>query len=200
MIIDNFDLILPLLTFSKADSVYLCQIVGRRKENPELGRNAVKYRDVFITSVTDIEKVKDTVKRWCSLFNARAYINLNEKSGTKAALAAAAETVRRVGETGFMKGGERIYVSCLSKSPSAGAKRWVVDVDTLDDRELAAAEERIRAAAPEGDKIKAMVRTPGGYHLVTSPFNLMDFGTEPYYAVLKNNMVLLYADVTKKEG
>lgn len=49
--INNLELILPLLEFLSEDDFYHLQIIKRKKEHPELGSNSYVVKTYYITPV-----------------------------------------------------------------------------------------------------------------------------------------------------
>lgn len=80
MKIDNFEQIKRLLDFPNSDVFYFAQIIGRKKENPELGSNNETYKTYYITSVQDLDKYKAEMVLLAEHHNARVMINLNKRS------------------------------------------------------------------------------------------------------------------------
>lgn len=80
MKIDNSHLIRQLLNFEDDYDVYHLQILKRRKENPEVKKNAITISVKYIKSLEDFDKQLPFIKRMCAYENARAYINLNPRN------------------------------------------------------------------------------------------------------------------------
>ena len=83
MIVDNFKLIRDYLTFNNQDEFYFLQILIRGKDgHTEQGVNGNNKNRVIkiytIRSKEELDKVEPDIKKLCSVFNARAYIQLKE--------------------------------------------------------------------------------------------------------------------------
>ena len=78
--IDNFELIKPLLTFPNDDIYYQLQILRRGKDHPELPAANRMIKAYFICSLEGLDYVEQEIKDLCKFFGARAYINLTPKS------------------------------------------------------------------------------------------------------------------------
>ncbi len=87
MIINNLELIKPLLKFESNDTYYHLQILKRKKdcEEHEKGKNnnARCLKTYYISSIEYLELRFPEIQKLCKNHNARAYINLNAKSFIK---------------------------------------------------------------------------------------------------------------------
>ena len=81
MRIDNFAKIQPLLEFGK-DTYYFVQIIKRRKDegNEGLGVSELCVWQRFIDKPETLELLKQEIQELCTIYNARAYIELNPRS------------------------------------------------------------------------------------------------------------------------
>ena len=77
--INNLEIIKPLLNFSSEDDFYFLQILQRKKENPQLGSNSRVIKNYYIKSVEHLELRYPEIIELCSVFNARASIRLNKE-------------------------------------------------------------------------------------------------------------------------
>lgn len=79
--VDNFDLVSKLMTFNSDDDFYFCEIIKRKKDNPN---DNFHYRlfiaSYWITSQADLQSKKDEIINTCIQNNARAYIYMNPRS------------------------------------------------------------------------------------------------------------------------
>jgi hypothetical protein len=73
-------------------------------------------------------------------------------------------------------------------------KRWIVDVDTKDNKEILNIKLKIDSCQPFGkDKIIAETPTKNGYHLITEKFDVMEFAKHfPEIEIQKKNPTLLF--------
>jgi hypothetical protein len=73
-------------------------------------------------------------------------------------------------------------------------KRWIVDVDSKDNKELLKVKLAIDSCAPFGkDKIISEIPTKNGYHLITDRFDVLQFSNVyPDIDIVKKNPTLLY--------
>lgn len=201
--IDNFELIEPLLEFPNDDIYYHLQIIRRGKDNPEMtGANRV-IKPYFICSLESLDKIKQEIKDLCKFFNARAYINLTPKSIERTTLL----QMKYLAERTYMGDFKKIWKSwntCAGEIK--GEKpRWVVDIDSKDKFEILGIKRFINSLSakilpmldtiPPTNKelVLAEIPTKNGIHLITKPFNLYQFEqVYPKIDVHKNNPTILY--------
>lgn len=208
-VIDNFELIRPLLTFhAPDDSFYLLQIIQRKKEHPEFTNTRQRAIETYyITSLEKLDYLKERIVNICNSEVARAYINLNEKSIKKTVLATMRQYMDRI-ETDQFHRAYHDFTSCAASSGTikGGAKRYVLDLDEAEmppcvqDKSFDGYVEdvcrAIEGCDPVGSpKIIAKIPTLHGLHVITSPFNVQQMtGTSLLTKddIKKNNPTLLY--------
>lgn len=191
--IDNFTQISNLLTFSSEDDFYFLQILKRKKENPELGSNSYPVKTYFIKSVDDLLRNKEEIICLCKHHNARAGINLNRRSFEKVAF----HTLQKITDQLLNRDYKSVrtsYASSCGKSNNEPNKKWLVDIDHKNKREINTMLVYIeRIAQPVGSKFIALIETKNGFHLITRPFNLQMFKQNyPGTEVHKDNPTILY--------
>ena len=203
--INNFELIKSLLTFSSDDIYYHLQVIQRKKDCPEIGSNNRVIKSYFICKLESLEKIKQEVINLCKLFNARAYINVTPKSLRKTTLLQIKYLSKRL----YVNDLKKIWKSWNSCAGEIKGEepRWIVDIDhNVDDPNLEPAWGTIAdfidyKCDPKIDpldgffdtKIIVDIPTKNGYHLITTPFNLQQFKEKyPDIDVHKNNSTLLY--------
>jgi hypothetical protein len=72
-------------------------------------------------------------------------------------------------------------------------KRWIVDIDTKDKEVVNKITNLVDMVRPEGSKIKAVIPTKNGYHLITNRFDVVQFNKYyPEVDIQKKNPTLLY--------
>ena len=154
MIINNLELIKPLLIFKSNDIFYHLQILKRKKDCAEhdKGRNnnARCIKTYYITSIDYLNSHIDEIIKLCQFFNARAYINLNAKSFEKVSFELNSQLADRlkfkqfnycyrlyetVVGNGYSSEDEFDKVltdkekEIISSRVNVGEKRWIVDID-----------------------------------------------------------------------
>lgn len=154
MIINNLNLIKPLLKFESDDIFYHLQILKRKKDCAEHDKgknnNARCVKTYYITSVDYLDAHMDEIIKLCQIFNARAYINLNAKSFEKVSFELNSQLADRLKFKQFnycyrlyetvVGGGyssedefDKVLTDkekeIISSRVNVGEKRWIVDID-----------------------------------------------------------------------
>jgi hypothetical protein len=192
--INNIDLIKPLLNFSEEGDFYMLYVFKRKKDQPEDERdNHQSVRTIktyCIESIEHLDRRYEEIKELCEMFKARAYIHVQKQNHRDVSLnmmIALAERIRN-GSTN-QKG---LFDSVVGQIKTQ-EKRWIIDVDDKDTKELVRITEAIHWTRPEGDKLEACIPTKNGYHLITSRFDVKMFENVcPNIDIQKKNPTLLY--------
>lgn len=192
---NNFDLIKPLLLFPEdKDWFYMLLLLRRRKDNPEMkGDNQVV--DVqYISSLESYESREERIIKVCDATRSRACLFPSAMSQRSVALFHLQIVAEKISKEDY-RTVHRSYASAVGKCPPA-LPRWVVD---LDDTAETAAADRVRevtqvlATIRPGIVPELIVPTPGGVHLITPRFDLMEFHNRfPDITVHKHNPTVLY--------
>lgn len=203
--VDNFELIKPLLEFPNTDIYYHLQILRRGKDHPELPAANRMIKAYFICSLESLDYVEDEIKKLCEFFGARAYINLAPKSIKKTTMLQLKYLAQRAYEGDFQKIWKS-WNTCAGEIKGE-EPRWIVDIDhNVDNPNLEPAWGAIadfidKECEPHTllhnplrvAKVITDIPTKNGYHLITTPFNLQQFKEKyPDIDVHKNNPTLLY--------
>lgn len=198
--IDNFELIKPLLKFDSEEEFYFLQVIQRKKDFEEgqqrFGRNNNNrlIKAYYVYSLEQLDRYKGEIVQLCTLFNARAGINLNRRNQKDVALKVLEILAIALRKDEF-NGISKIYNSACGKESSTD-KLWIVDIDKADDFEnlgyemVHILETDIR---PEGSKIVAKIPSKEGLHLITSRFDRAAFGRlYPTIEIHTNNPTNLF--------
>jgi hypothetical protein len=196
-VIDNFEIIKPLLDFSEEDKFYFLQIIQRRKENPEVPSNNRVIKNYFFNNMKYLERKWDEIKGLCEFFNARAMLRLNRRSYETVAY----RMLRKVAEVMEQKSYNKMksnYAKVCGTCHAEKEKTWIVDIDEfLGQDELGNLCNIIDSCEPKSDllkmeetfkelgvdssltrvdtKIVAEIPSLNGLHLITRPFNVKQF-------------------------
>ena len=192
--IDNIELIKPLLNFSDPEDFYMLYVLKRKKDQPEGERdNHQSVRTIktyCIESVEYLEKRYDEIKQLCEMFKARAYIHVQKQNHKDVSLNMLATLAERIRDGANKQQG--LFDSVIGQIKTY-EKKWVVDVDIKD---LEFTEELIKfinGLRPEGSKCEVVIPTKNGYHLITKRFDVKTFSEiYPEIQIQKKNPTLLY--------
>ena len=190
--VDNFELIKPLLEFPNDDIYYHLQILRRGKDHPELSAANRVIKAYFINQLESIDYLRDEIIGLCEYFGARAYINLTPKSIKKTTMLQLKYLAQRAYEGDFKKIWKS-WNTCAGEIKGEES-RWVVDVDSFSSVIVRDVINCIHHIQPENyDKVKDVIPTKNGFHIISEPFNLQQFKEiYPDIDVHKNNPTLLY--------
>jgi hypothetical protein len=204
MEVNNYAQIRELLQFRTTDDFYFLQILKRRKENKTLSRNSVTIRNYYIYSIEQFDRIFPEVVALSTVSRARACINLNRKSFIDVGHDTAILIAKYIKEGKFNKIFSA-YDKAIGASNNEKSKNWIVDIDTHDEKFGSVLREIINNLPPFDvkEKIKGIIPTKNGYHLITSGFDVKKFGegvnwdsfTEPGWVkpdIQKNNPTILY--------
>lgn len=193
--INNLELIKPLLNFEKAGDFYMLYVFKRKKDQPEGERD--NHQSVRTIKTYTIESLEYLDKRWdeiaqlCEMFKARAYIHVQKQNHFDVSLNMMVELAQRIQNGNHKQKG--LFDSVVGKIKTH-EKRWIVDVDTKDPKELLEIQHHIGHCRPEGlDKIETVIPTKSGYHLITKRFDVMEFKKKyPEVDIQRKNPTVLY--------
>lgn len=190
--IDNFEQIKSYLDFESSDVFYYVQIIKRRKENPVLKVNNYMIKSYTIKSIDYLDLKKEEIITLCKLHNARAYINLNKRSFEKCAYHSMKKLTDVILAKSFVSA-KKVFDSVASSHSSDKEKKWLIDVDDMDFPSPLMMAHIDHNCKPYGNKIVGVIRTVNGCHLITKPFNIVQFREKyPDVEVKKNSPTLLF--------
>ena len=174
--IDNLELVKPLLNFENEGDFYMLYILKRKKDQPEGERDnhqSVRtIRSYCIKSVEQLEKRYDEIKMMCEMFKARAYIHVQKQNHKDVSLNMMVALAQRIQDGNHEQ--QNLFDSVVGQLKTH-EKRWIVDVDMKDENVLLRIMKLINNVRPEGNKIYATIPTKNGYHLITGRFDVMEF-------------------------
>jgi hypothetical protein len=192
--IDNIELIKPLLSFDNEGDFYMLYVFKRKKDQPENERdNHQSVRTIktyCVDNISYLDMRYEEIKQLCEMFKARAYIHVVKQNHKDVSLNMISEIVTRI-QSGQINQ-KNVFDSVVGQIKTQ-EKRWVVDID-MDSIEMVQHITRfINKLRPEGDKTEAVIRTKNGYHLITKRFDTMEFSKQyPTIDIQKKNPTLLY--------
>ena len=172
--IDCIELVKPFLTFDSDDDFYFLQILQRKKENPQIGSNSRVIKNYYIRSYNHLIDRYDEIKELCNLFNARASLRLNKRSFEKVAF----KTLSNISNTMQNRDYGHIskqYDKACGQLNNEVIKTWIVDVDKDELIWLEQIINSIEPCHPLMNPIIGQLPTKSGVHIITTPFNQMQF-------------------------
>ena len=197
--IDNIELIKPLLNFDNEGDFYMLYVFKRKKDQPEGEKdNHQSVRTIksyCVTSVEYLEKRYDEIIQLCEVFKARAYIHVAKQNHKDVSLNMITEIVTRI-QSGQINQ-QHVFDSVVGQIKTT-EKRWIVDIDSKDEKELLKIQHIVNGVRPYSDepKVIKVIPTKSGYHLITQRFDVMEF--KKYFLggdvpdIQKKNPTLLY--------
>lgn len=193
--INNLEIIKPLLNFEKQGDFYMLYVFKRKKDQPlEVQNQHQSVRTIksyCVESLVYLDKRWDEIVQLCEMFKARAYIHIQKQNHNDVGL----EMISTISQK--LKNGQmaqqHVFDSVVGKLKTY-EKRWVVDIDTKDTKELLKIEQWIDHCRPHGEnKVITTIPTKSGYHLITKRFDVMEFKKNyPEIDIQKKNPTLLY--------
>lgn len=218
---DNFKLIKEFIQYqwwnqfdSLTDLFYMIEIIGRAKDNASTKTH--KFKSYYIKNIEDFDKYEQEIKAVCDALQMRAYISVNYKSMKHITINTMAEYASRIAHDNFDKP-YSLFDSCAAKYVERSEQLWIIDVDkedadnyslniptTVD--ELVEDYIKIIESCEPKKKIVTVIPTKSGVHIITHPFNIIQFGARaPHYKpidafVKKNGLTLLYENIKQGKG
>ncbi len=198
--VNNFEIIKPLLSWNSEDDYYFVQVLQRKKDAPKglkvngTNNNSRLIKAYYVKSLEYLDFVTPEIIQLCEIFGARAGINLNKRSFEKTAL----QHLKLVTDNIINKNFDKVYKtysSAAGKFSHDNNKKWIIDVDyKINTEEYDALKNYLKKLEPVGDKIIKTIPSKSGDHIITSPFNLQTFksGLWRDLDIQKNNPTNLY--------
>jgi hypothetical protein len=192
--INNIELIKPLLNFEKKGDFYMLYVFKRKKDQPEGERdNHQSVRTIktyCIESIDHLERRYDEIIQMCEMFKARAYIHVQKQNHFDVSLSMMAALAQRIQNGNNNQKG--LFDSVVGQIKTQ-EKRWIVDVDTKDEDTILNIRYAINMCKHEVLKIHRSIPTKNGVHLITDRFDVKTFSEQyPEIDIQKKNPTLLY--------
>jgi len=200
--IDNINIIKPLLNFEEKGDFYMLYVFKRKKDQPEVEKdNHQSVRTIktyCIESIDHLERRYDEVKQLCEMFKARAYIHVQKQNHRDVSLDMLASLAERI--KNGVQNQKGLFDSVVGQIKTQ-EKRWIIDVDDISidgfnhDPSQIKMREFINELQKEAGREPHMtfIKTRSGFHIITQPFNVMKFKEKyPDVDIQKKNPTLLY--------
>jgi hypothetical protein len=174
MKIDNFSVVQPLLEFGK-DTYYFVQIIKRRKDegNEGMGVSELCLWQRFIDRPETLDRMKQEIQELCTIYNARAYIELNPRSLERWSIELTRKLLDRISLHDFTSVQRLPNKVALSEETikTRGLKgidrrRWMLDIDEKTTIPIAD-----RWITEQGIRKVATIPTLSGAHIIIESFN-----------------------------
>jgi len=208
--INNIELIKPLLNFSDEGDFYMLYVFKRKKDQPEDERdNHQSVRTIktnCIEGIGHLERRYDEIVQLCEMFKARAYIHIQKQNHFDVSLNMMVSLAQRIQNGQHNQKG--LFDSVVGQIKT-NEKRWIIDVDDIKEvsplmvayieyncnpiTEMDFDKVGIPIGYKVGPKVEAIIPTKNGHHLITKKFDVMKFKEEyPDIDIQKKNPTLLY--------
>jgi hypothetical protein len=124
------------------------------------------------------------------MFKARAYIHVQKQNHKDVSLEMMMALSQKIRDGQHKQQG--LFDSVVGQLKTH-EKRWIVDVDTQNRRQIVNIKRFIDTLRPEGDKVEQIIPTKNGVHLITKRFDVKEFEKQyPNIDIQKKNPTLLY--------
>ena len=191
--INNIELIKPLLNFEDEGDFYMLYVFKRKKDQSTDKANHQSVRTIrsyCVKSVGQLEERYDEIMMLCEVFKARAYIHVQKQNHKDVSLDMMVTLAERIKCGQHQQQG--LFDTVVGQLKTR-EKRWIIDIDTKDEMEVNRITHAIDITRPEGDKLEAVIPTKSGYHLITKRFDVEMFkNIFPHIDIQKKNPTLLY--------
>jgi hypothetical protein len=192
--INNIEIIKPLLNFTEEGDFYMLYIFKRKKDQPEGERdNHQSVRTIKTYCIDNLEyldKRYNEIIQLCEMFKARAYIHIQKQNHKDVSLEMMVALAKKIRDGQHNQ--KNLFDSVVGQLKT-NEKRWIVDIDTKDTNELVRLIDNLTITRPEGDKLEKLIPTKNGYHLITKRFDVEMFrNVFPHIDIQKKNPTLLY--------
>lgn len=176
MEINNKDKILSLLDFSGENTFYFLQIMKRRKDgHPEMNRHTKVIKNYYISNREYFERKWEEIVGFCNFFKARACLRLNKRDYRSVSFKIMQYMAGMMANEDWMHCKNSFAKAC-GRGHSDPQKKWVVDVDSREIELLEWVVGLINQCNPyDLNKVIAKLDSPNGYHLITKPFDALQF-------------------------
>ena len=173
--INNLELIKPLLNFENEGDFYMLYIFKRKKDQTTDKANHQSVRTIktyCIESIEQLENRYEEIMQLCEMFKARAYIHIQKQNHKDVSLNMMVELAKKIQNGQHNQ--KNLFDSVVGQLKTL-EKRWSVDIDMKDEEVVHRIAKLVDMVRPEGPKIEAVIPTKSGYHLITSRFDVMQF-------------------------
>jgi hypothetical protein len=192
--IDNIDIIKPLLNFTEEGDFYMLYILKRKKDQPEGERdNHQSVRTIktyCIDNLDYLDRRYDEIKQLCEMFKARAYIHIQKQNHKDVSLELMMALAQKIKDGQHNQ--KNLFESVVGQLKT-NEKRWIIDLDDKNEDEIKKMKLVLNITRPAGEKVESIVPTKNGVHFITKRFDVQMFrNVYPDVDIQKKNPTLLY--------
>jgi hypothetical protein len=175
--IDNLELIKPLLNFEKEGDFYMLYVFKRKKDQTTDKANHQSVRTIktyCVESVEYLESRYEEIKQLCEMFKARAYIHVQKQNHEDVSLEMMVALANKI-RNGQLKQ-QHLFDSVVGQVKTL-EKRWIIDIDTKSVHTRNMIVNIIESIRPtdKDNKVEAIIPTKSGVHLITTRFDVLEF-------------------------
>jgi hypothetical protein len=179
--VDNFDLIRSLLNFRSEDDFYFLQILQRKKDHNNgkvngSNNNARLIKAYYIHSLEYFDFIKPEVIELCKLFGARANINLNRRSYEDVSKKVHIHMAEKILLHKDYQHVHSAWNTVCGQHHAERDKLWLWDFDEGDAKYESPFLASMMDCRPGTQTVIAKIPSRAGFHLITTPFDLKQFG------------------------
>ena len=195
MTINNLEIIKPLLKWEDANDFYFVQVLKRKKDNPDDTFYKTVIATFYVSSMESLVQLFPEMILLAKFRKARVYIHLNRRNYEQLGL----QMMKKVADGLINKSYKDIrnaYSSTCGSFHVEKAKKWIIDTDGYTPEQIQMMKNLILEL---GGTIYEAIPTVNGIHLITSPFNTLNFSKKctdniaiPAPDIQKNSPTLLY--------
>jgi predicted HicB family RNase H-like nuclease len=189
--IDNFNKIISIMSFGDTNDFYFVQLIKRKKDNPDMRGDSVVIKEWFVSSVDYLLDKKESMIEMADKYNARLTIRVNKRNYKKLGLKMIADITQKL-ESENYKGLKSSFSSVAGQYPSDTDKKWIIDIDQEDLKDLEDIKKVINNSMPDIDKIICEIPSKSGIHLIVRPFDIREFKKLFNVEIKKDNPTNLY--------
>ena len=199
--INNLELIKPLLNFTEEGDFYMLYIFKRKKDQPEGERdNHQSVRTIKTYCIDNLEyldKRYEEIMGLCEMFRARAYIHVQKQNHKDVSLEMMMALAQKIKDGQHNQ--KNLFDSVVGQLKT-NEKRWVVDIDSTSLSVRNRVINILNRVRPTefGDKVESIIPTKNGVHLITRRFDIVEFQNQMKVRsdmipnIQKKNPTLLY--------
>jgi len=200
--INNLEFIKPLLNFEKPGDFYMLYVFKRKKDQPigerDNHQSVRAIKTYCIESITHLESRYEEVIQLCEMFKARAYIHVQKQNHHDVSLNMMVTLAQRIQDKNHNQ--KNLFDSVVGQLKTQ-EKRWIVDIDDVDEVSPIMLAYIDHECKPYGSKIESIIPTKSGFHLITKKFDVMKFKEKyPDLDLQKKNPTLLYYPNSLENG